>query len=862
MALTPGTRIGAFEITGRLGSGGMGEVYRARDTTLGREVAIKVLPEAFALDADRLARFEREAQLLASLNHQNIGTIYGIQEGTADIGRHSRALVLELIEGPTLADRLAHGAIPLEEARSIARQIADALDAAHERGIVHRDLKPANIKVRPDGTAKVLDFGIAKANTAVAGLNVRDTVTVTAHATRGGIILGTPGYMSPEQARGQDVDKRTDIWAFGCVLFAMLTGRTPFDGDTLSDVIAATLTNDPDWTALPPDVPEPFRRVLQRCLQRDLRHRLRDIGDVRADLDEPIRSGRTPTDGSRGASTAARSVSFQRLTDLVGVNEWPAIARDGRMVAFVSPVAGRRQIWIRMLSGGAPLRVTHDDGDHEYPRWTADGSAIVYFARPERPGESGMLWEVSALGGPPRPLVSSGGGGDCSHDGRRIAMFHTRDDRAELVTWTFDEGRIERIALGPLGCTCESPRWSPDDRWIVFHTRGIGRFNEHLHVVPTSGGHEPVLIARASAIRGLSWLPDSSGVVYSSSVGSTVPYPSTFNLRRVGRDGSDDRPLTFGDSSYVEPDVHSSGKVLTSRIRGQSDIWKFPVGGSADENTRHAVRVTRQSGQVQTPSVSPDGTEVVYLSDNGGHGNLWITRTDGTGVARQITFERDPATTIGLPIWSPTDNRIAFVVSRDRISIWVVHSDGRNLRELVARGLAPCWSPDGDWMYYSPLDNNEQWRIEKVPFSGGPPVVVRTDTDVHAPTVGRSALYYATRAQRTVGRWDWEFRRASPEDGPSEKLTLVNGTSIPVSQLFASMSLSPDGRRLAMALMDGVASNICVMPVEGGTFTPVTNLGDRPTIIARQVSWSPDGASIYAAVAEISADIILLDGLI
>ncbi len=199
-------------------------------------------------------------------------------------------------------------------------------------------MKPANIKVRPDGTIKVLDFGIAKANAAVAGLDLHDTITVTPHATRGGVILGTPGYMSPEQARGQEVDKRTDIWAFGCVLFAMLTGRTPFDGDTLSDVIAATLTTDPDWTALPPDVPEPIRRVLQRCLQRDHRHRLRDIGDARADLDEPIRSHRTSAEGSRGASTA-RSVSFQRLTDLVGVNEWPAdLPRraDGRV-----RVAGR-----------------------------------------------------------------------------------------------------------------------------------------------------------------------------------------------------------------------------------------------------------------------------------------------------------------------------------------------------------------------------------------------------------------------------------------------------------------------------------------------------------------------------------------
>ena len=858
MALTQGTRIGAFEITGHLGSGGMGDVYRARDTSLGREVAIKVLPDEFARDPERLARFEREAQLLASLNHQNIGTIYGIHDGPHESGRHSRALVLELIEGPTLADRLLHGAVPIDEARHIARQVADALDAAHERGIVHRDLKPSNIKVRRDGTAKVLDFGIAKASAAAAiGPNLRDTLTITAHPTGGGVVLGTPGYMSPEQARGQEVDKRTDIWAFGCVLFAMLTGRTPFAGDTQSDVIAATLTTDPDWTALPADMSEPIVRLLRRCLERDLRRRLRDIGDAVADLDAPVTPRPAPS-----APAVAKAVSFQRLTDLVGVNESPALSPDGRMVTYVAPVDGRQQIWIRMLSGGAPLRVTHDDDDHEFPRWTRDGSSIVYYSTPGSGSESGMLWEVSALGGAPRPLVSSTGGGDCSHDGRRIVMFQTADDRAELVALSRDDGRVERIAYAPRGCTCESPRWSPDDRWIVFHTRGLGRFVEHLHVVSAVGGQEPTLIAQASAIRGVSWLPDSSGVLYSSSAGSTVPYPFTFNLRRVNRDGSGDRVLTFGDASFVEPDVHASGKVLVSRIRGQSDIWRFPIDGSPADNTRNAIRVTRQSGQVQTPSVSPDGSEVVYLSDNGGHSNLWVTKTNGSGSARQITFERDPSTIIGVPLWSPVDNRIAFVVSRDRISIFVVNSDGRNLHELVARGLAPGWSPDGTWMYYSPMDNNEEWRIEKVPSRGGAPVVVRTDVDAHAPTAGRSALYYATRSRPTVGGWDWEFRRASPEDGPSQVLARVPSSRSPVSRLFASTSLSPDERLLALPMIVGATATIAVIPVDGGTFTPVIDFGDRATLIARQVAWAPDGASIYAAVADVNADIVLLDGLI
>jgi Tol biopolymer transport system component len=441
-------------------------------------------------------------------------------------------------------------------------------------------------------------------------------------------------------------------------------------------------------------------------------------------------------------------------------------------------------------------------------------------------------------------------------------MFQPSGDRAELVAMSRDDGRIEHLAYGPRGCMCESLRVSPDDRWIVIHTRGIGRFNDHLHIVPASGGHEPRLIARASAIRGVSWLPDSSGVVYSSSAGSTIPYPSTFNLRRANRDGTGDRALTFGDTSFVAPDVHVSGKVLASRIRGQSDIWRFPIGGSPEENTNNAIRVTRQSGQVQAPSVSPDGTEVVYLSDNGGHGNLWVTKTDGSGAARQITFERDPSTTIGAPRWSPVDNRIAYVVSRDRISIFVVNADGRNQREVVPRGLSACWSPDAAWLYYSPMDDNEGWRIEKVPSRGGPPVIVRTDTEVHAPAAGRSALYYAKRAASEVGGWAWEFRRASPEDGPSQVLTCVSGSRMPVARHFATTSLSRDERFLALPMIVGATGTIGVMPIEGGTFTPVIDFGDRASLIARQVSWAPDGQSIYAAVADVNTDIVLLDGLI
>jgi serine/threonine protein kinase len=273
-AVNRGARFGTYEIAECLGAGGMGEVYRARDAQLGRDVAIKVLPAAFVTDRERLARFEREARVLAALNHPHIGAIYGL-ENVNDV----RALVLELVEGDTLADRIAPGPLSLTEALPTARQIAEALEAAHEKGIVHRDLKPANIKITPAGMVKVLDFGLAKAGDG-GGPNLSRSPTVTIGGTRDGVLLGTAAYMSPEQARGQAVDKRTDIWAFGCVLYEMLTGRTPFTGDTLSDTVAAILDREPDWTLLPNATPLGIRRLLHRCLTKEPLRRLRDIGDA------------------------------------------------------------------------------------------------------------------------------------------------------------------------------------------------------------------------------------------------------------------------------------------------------------------------------------------------------------------------------------------------------------------------------------------------------------------------------------------------------------------------------------------------------------------------------------------------------
>ena len=304
MALAPGSRLGPYEIADRIGSGGMGEVWRATDVNLKRVVAIKVLPDAFVIDAERLARFRREAEVLASLNHPNVAAVYGLE--TAD---GIRALVMEFVEGLTIADRVAPGPIPVDEALPIAKQIAEALEAAHDQGIVHRDLKPANIKVRADGTVKVLDFGLAKAiepaGAAASGVSMSPTITTPA-MTQAGIILGTAAYMSPEQAKGKAADTRSDVWAFGCVVFELLTGRRAFVGEDVSDTLAAVLRAEPDWSALPNGVPNPIRRLLRRCLQKDRRERLANIADARLEIQDALRDPREEVAGDAGTARPPR----------------------------------------------------------------------------------------------------------------------------------------------------------------------------------------------------------------------------------------------------------------------------------------------------------------------------------------------------------------------------------------------------------------------------------------------------------------------------------------------------------------------------------------------------------------------------
>ena len=551
----------------------------------------------------------------------------------------------------------------------------------------------------------------------------------------------------------------------------------------------------------------------------------------------------------------AKTVQVQRITDFVGVKESPAISPDGKTVAFVAPVNGRKQIWIRLLAGGPPLQLTRDDTDHEHLRWAPDSSSLIYFTPSPSKDGPGTICELSALGGVARKVASAVSGGDVSHDGKRIATFQLRGSDVALVTVSRDGRVLREIKRFSDLYGYTTPRWSPDDRWIAY-VRGWGDvFDVVIQVIAAEGG-EPRDVAHGEMLRGFSWLPDGSRLVYSSSAGSTILYPPIFNLRVVGRIGGDDRQLTFGEVSYVEPDV-VAGRLAASRVRIQSDIWSFPVSGSPQQNTKDALRITLQTGQAQTPSVSPDGTEFVYLSDSGGHGNLWVASTDGSK-SRQITFEHDPAVAIGVPIWSPRGDHIVFIVTQHgRTGEWVVSPDGRDLRQLVPAGSGASWSTDGKWLYYQ-----RERCIEKTLVNGGPAVQVRCQ-DSPAPesfSPDGATLYYVNAVENASG--GIEIWKAKPENGPSELLARIPGSRLPFDGWVWQQTLSPDGNWLAAPVLDRGTTNLWLMSVHGGPMRQITEFGQRSVIIVRRVSWSPDGKYIYAAVADIDADVVLFDGLL
>ncbi len=403
------------------------------------------------------------------------------------------------------------------------------------------------------------------------------------------------------------------------------------------------------------------------------------------------------------------------------------------------------------------------------------------------------------------------------------------------------------------------PRWSPDSRWIAFE-RGDGvRYD--IFVVSALGGEPRQLTHERTMMSGLAWLPDSTGVIYGSNRGSTVPYLPPLGLWEMRLDGQAPRAITPAEVSYEQPDVHDTGLVAAVRMRMRFDVWRFPFGRVATENVRQGVAVTRQTGQVLTPTAAPDGDQIAFVSDSGGHTNLWVISTR-SGDLRQITFEDNPAESVGAPVWSPDGGAIAFVSSKGltglEFGVWSVNPDGSNLRNLVTSGLGMSWSPDGKSVYYADMSER---ALKKVAASGGTPVTVQSEPARNVIGLSGETLYYMVERPLVDGRPEFDIRVASPEDGPSRLLARIPASRV-ASWQIVNPSLSPDGQWLALPLTDGFTTNVWALSTGTGEWRQVTDFGDRATFIARRVSWSADGKSIVAAIGEGDADIILLDGLL
>ncbi len=747
--MIPGTRVGPYEVVGELGAGGMGEVWRATDTRLGRQVALKLLPEDFAVDPERHARFEREAKVLASLNHPNIAVLYGLEH----VGeRH--ALVMELVEGEDLARRLARGAIPADEALAIALQIASALEAAHEKGIVHRDLKPANVKVTPEGTVKVLDFGLAKAWEAEGvASNPSLSPTITAHHTREGVILGTAAYMSPEQARGKPVDRRADIWAFGCLVYEMLTGTQTFAGDTVTDVIAAVVTRDPDWSALPAELKPRTREVLRRCMEKDPKRRYRDIGDVRFELEESLHAAAATATAAPAAVAAAAAparrgvlpwvVAALAVTLAAGLavayfkaasvhprsyrayllppaktsftfdasTGGPVLSPDGTRVVFAATdAAARKLLWVRPLDSltAQPLEGTEDAS---FPFWSPDSRFIGFFV-------TGKLRKIDTRGGPPQSLCasSSGRGGTWSADGVIVFAPDTY-------------GGLQRVSSAggtPAALTeADSARQQTSQRWPVFLPDG--RHFLYWAGNPTATSQETngiylaslgekeqrfLFAADSNALftpgyllflrdRSLMALPfdvksrESTGEAFP--IAEEVANPQSYRLGCFSASREGTLVYQTGENGRVQP------------------IWVNASGGE--------LGAIGELAAILTVRLSPNGQRLAEAIQDPQTKNvdIWLLEL-ARGVKTRFTF--DPAVEF-YPVWSPDDSRIAFSSNqKGHFDIYVKNAAGAGDPELLlasdADKYVTDWSSDGRLLVFTQFDpkGKTQADLWTLPLSG------------------------------------------------------------------------------------------------------------------------------------------------
>ncbi|MDP2321981.1 MAG: protein kinase [Acidobacteriota bacterium] len=778
MPLPPGTRIGAYEITAPLGAGGMGEVYRAKDSKLKREVALKVLPADVANDRERLARFQREAEVLAALNHPNIAHIHGLEESGGTI-----ALVMELVEGEDLAERLKRGAIPLDEALPIARQIAEALEAAHEQGIIHRDLKPANIKVRPDGTVKVLDFGLAKAldTENSRGGELANSPTITSPAmTERGVILGTAGYMSPEQARGKAVDKRADIWAFGCVLYEMLTGRRAFDGETLTDVLGAVVRAEPDWTRLPAGTPPAVKRVLTRCLRKDSARRLRHIGDAAIELTElePAAVAAVPSATARPARIASWIAAAVVVTGLAGA-AWmagrattpapaddlpiraslalppnttfsgaPSVSPDGhRIVAPLLDDKGQVQLWQRSLTASEFRPVANTTGvtaafwspDSQWIAFVSSGQLrridvagdnMTTIAQLKVRGRSNgawgadgtilvvgdeRIWKVSANGGDPEPATSL----DPSAGERRHSRPSFVGDTQSFVFEAETLGPLKTVKLASLDDAATSTLLV--DNALIRQSA----VSANYLLFKTAS----TLFAQPIDLAGRKLVGTPQRIQEEGLLSDIVPTVSPLVLAHIDgwrvptelqwRDRSGrllGSVIRAGDLDG--PDLSPVGDRLAyATVNPATGRSELVVTGVADGRTSVVVAT---DGVLDSPIWSPDGQEIAYMAFEKNASGVYRKRLDSNSPAERLIDGRAGA---GAPSdWTAHGNRLIW--KRNGVANDVMMLPLSGTQESVPLVSSPAFentgkvSPDGRWLAYS-SDESGREEVYVQPFPDG-----------------------------------------------------------------------------------------------------------------------------------------------
>ncbi len=753
MPLPAGTRFGPYELVNLLGEGGMGQVYRARDTRLNRDVAIKVLPDLFATDAERLARFTREAQTLAALNHPNIATIYGIEPPSTGSGQapstssgQAAAIVMELVDGEDLSVRIAQGAMPVDEAVAIVRQIIDALEAAHEIGIVHRDLKPANIKLRHDGTVKVLDFGLAKAVDPAADGSLANSPTLTARATQMGMILGTASYMSPEQARGRAVDKRTDVWAFGCVLFEMLTGGKTFEGEDVTDIISAVVKTEPDWTALPSSTPPHIRTILTRCLVKDRKARIPDLSVVRYMLDgamsdavptsattQPTRAWLWPvvaavlavTTMTAGWAWYGTGTTEQPVTrfvvsppqgtmftsgNVVGATV-PVISPDGRWIAFTAqdPIkADSRQLYVRPIDAieAHPLPGTEGAA---YPFWSPDSRHLGFSVLQS-------MRRVAVTGGPVQTLCAlspgiTARGGSWSRDG--------------VIIFNNGPAPIHRVpAAGgtatPIGTITgggqQFPFFLPDGRHFLFHAVG------------SSEGDTGVFVGSLDSEERTRIVQSDTGAIFDASTGHLLFVRQGTLLAQVFA------PDTFALTGEAFPVAErvEAGAVFGLIAFSVSSAGTLVYGiGQAFDDGLQPTWVDRQGVVIGTAgprsdyrgiALSPEGNQMAAHRHADGGGDIWVTDLTRNDTAR-LTL--DPAQENQAPVWSPGGDRIAFgSVRNGKAGLYVQPAYTTGAEQLVYEvdGAGPIvpfsWLPDASAIVFGVPHENTRRDILMVSLDG------------------------------------------------------------------------------------------------------------------------------------------------